>query len=108
MEIRWKPNSDHESIFDRMYSTPPPLPSQNMAPGIKIGYINKVVKGIHTGRLLKAKLVDPACCLSIITNDRSLDLTLNSQWERNAFFTNLKEFLNNTLANAHHRIEFDS
>ena len=108
MEIRWKPDSEHESIFHRMYTTPPPLSSKHMAPGIKIGFINRVVKGIHTDRLLKAKLVDPACCLSIVTKDRTLDLTLSSQWERNAFFTNLKEFLNTTLTNAHQRIEFDS
>ena len=108
MEIRWKPNSENVSIFDRMYTNPPQLPSNQMAPGIKIGFINKVVKGIHTDRLLKAKLVDPACCMSIITNDRTLDLTLSSQHERNAFFATVKSFLNERLANAHHRVEFSS
>ena len=57
-----------------------------MAEGIKISDITKVQRGIHTEKLFKATLVDPACSLSIITPARTLDLTFSTTDDRNNFF----------------------
>lgn len=42
----------------------------------------EVRRGIQTQVFMKAKLVDPRCCLSIVTEDRTLDLALSSPSER--------------------------
>ena len=49
---------------------------------ISVVDIVEVRKGVQTDVLLKAGAVDPNCCLSIITRDRTLDLVLESAGER--------------------------
>ena len=41
-----------------------------MAHGVCLSEIIKVVKGIHTDVLLRAKLVDPNACVSIVTGNK--------------------------------------
>jgi hypothetical protein len=60
---------------------------------IPLDTITEVRRGIQTEVLLKAKGVDPNCCLSIITTDRSLDLTLSNATDRDELLTGLKGVL---------------
>jgi len=62
---------------------------------IPIDEITEVRKGIQTDVLLKAGLIDPFCCLSIVTNERTLDLMLDSQAERDRALRGLKALLIN-------------
>jgi hypothetical protein len=58
-----------------------------------VGAIEEVKKGIHTEVLHKAGLLDPNCCLSIITEDRSLDLVFDSTSDRTKAIRGLKVIL---------------
>lgn len=45
---------------------------------INVVDIVEIRKGVQTDVLLKATGVDPNCCMSIVTPDRTLDLVLDS------------------------------
>ena len=47
-----------------------------------INDIVEIRKGIQTETLRKAKSLDPGCCLSVVTKDRSLDLTMKTSTDR--------------------------
>ena len=96
MEIRWKPDEKKVGIIGRLF-TSNIIPASSMAPGIKLADIKSVVKGIHTDVLLRAKLVDPGSCVSLITDDRTLDLTLPSHSDRSDFIRSIKELLQTHL-----------
>lgn len=55
--------------------------------------IIEVKKGVETEVLSKAGLLDPSCCLSMITTDRTLDIVLENSAERNKVFNGLKVLL---------------
>lgn len=96
MELRWKADAEKSggsSVFGRFFG-PSAVPARDMAAGLKLSDITGIIKGIHTDVLLRAKLVDPGSCVSIVTSARTLDLTLASHAERNGFIANLRELLN--------------
>ena len=47
--------------------------------------INEIKRGIQTDIMKKVGLVDPACCVSLCNEVRSLDLTFDSPEKRNYF-----------------------
>lgn len=49
---------------------------------IECDSVIEVRRGIQTQVFMKAKLVDPRCCLSIVTDERTLDLALSTPSER--------------------------
>lgn len=49
-----------------------------------------VKRGIHTEVLLKAGLLDPNLCLSLIAKDRTLDLVFTSVSDRDGAFRGLQ------------------
>jgi hypothetical protein len=49
-----------------------------------------VKRGVHTEVLLKAGLLDPNLCLSLVAKDRTLDLVFNSVSERDSAFRGLQ------------------
>lgn len=57
--------------------------SANATDGIVLDDVTEVRKGVTTEVLRRAGLLDPNCCLSIITAQRSLDLQFRSTSERN-------------------------
>lgn len=60
---------------------------------ISLESIRSVCCGVQTDVLLKAGLVDPACCVSIVTESRTLDLTLANVTERDRVVRGLKILL---------------
>ncbi len=57
---------------------------------ISILDVTDVRRGIHTEVLLKAGLLDPNLCLSLIAKDRTLDLVFNSVSDRDGAFRGLQ------------------
>lgn len=75
---------------------------QNKGPSsIPLEEIIEVRKGIQTDVFLKAGLIDPFCCFSIVTNARTLDLVLENQIERDKALRGLKALLIN-----HNKVKF--
>lgn len=64
--------------------------SADMAPGIPISSITFIRRGAYTEVFLKTKRLDPNCCLSLITNDRTLDLQFKTHVDRDVFFRAMK------------------
>ena len=60
---------------------------------ISVFDITEVRKGIQTDILAKAASVDPNCCISIITKDRSLDLVLETSQDRDTALRGLQALL---------------
>lgn len=56
----------------------------------------EVRRGIQTQVFMKAKLVDPRCCLSIVTEDRTLDLALATPGERDIVIKGLVALFENS------------
>ncbi len=71
--------------------------------GFPISTISEVRKGKSTEVLLKAgDSVDPNCSLSIINNERTIDLTTFSPGDRDLFISALKALCEKN--NSHHVI----
>jgi hypothetical protein len=62
---------------------------------IPLDEIVEVRKGIQTDVFLKAGLIDPFCCLSVVSNARTLDLVMENQIERDKALRGLKALLIN-------------
>lgn len=60
---------------------------------IALDTVKSVYTGVRTEVMMRAGLQDPACCLSIVTDNRSLDLTLPSATERDRVVRGLKIIL---------------
>jgi hypothetical protein len=60
---------------------------------IAIDAICEVCKGVKTEVLRKAGLVDPNCCLSIVTADRTLDLAFACNADRDSVLRGLRSIL---------------
>lgn len=71
-----------------MTGAPEPKPS-----GLRLLAITEVKRGVQTSVLLKAGLLDPSKCISILTDDRTLDLLLPSMEMRDKVFTALRSLL---------------
>lgn len=67
--------------------------ASNKISSIDINAIEEIKKGVHTEVLHKAGLLDPNCCLSIITEDRSLDLVFDSSTDRTKAIKGLRLIL---------------
>jgi len=82
--------------FFRRASFTEPLASgeEERAACIPLEAIRSVLSGVQTDVLNKAGLVDPACCLSIMTDARSLDLTLANATECDRVLRGLRILLN--------------
>lgn len=63
------------------------------ASSISIDDITEVRKGVQTDVLSKGGLLDPGCCLSIITADRTLDLVVETVSERSKVIAGLQGIL---------------
>lgn len=79
-------------LFWRAASSPTTPNDKNSTNASKIALedITEVRRGIQTDVLLKAGLVDPGCCVSLITLQRSLDLSLGSSTERDRVIRGIK------------------
>ena len=53
----------------------------------------EVRRGIQTEVLKKASLVDPFCCFSVVTADRTLDITMPSTLSRDMVIRGLQVIL---------------
>ena len=92
--MRWKSEKEtRRSVLGRIFLSTYEDDYKKMAEGIKISDITKVQRGIHTDVLFNATLVDPVCCLSIITPSRTLDLAFQSNLARNDFFRTIKQLI---------------
>jgi hypothetical protein len=49
-----------------------------------------VKRGVQTDVFARAGLIDPNCCLSLCTDDRTLDLQFPNAQQRNKVFRGLK------------------
>ena len=63
--------------------------SSGRSSAIALRDVTEVCRGIQTDVMMKARLVDPLCSLSIVTADRTLDMTLKSPVERDALIRTL-------------------
>lgn len=63
---------------------------------IECSSVIEVRRGIQTQVFMKAKLLDPRCCLSIVTEDRTLDLVLSSPSERDIVIKGLVALFENS------------
>jgi hypothetical protein len=81
--------------FFRRASSNEPLTSgeEERAACIPLDAIRSVCGGVQTDVLLKAGLVDPDCCLSLVTDARTLDLTLANATERDRVLRGLRILL---------------
>jgi hypothetical protein len=52
--------------------------------------VTDVKRGIHTDVLKRGGLLDPHCCLSVITADRTLDLVFGNATERDSAYKGLQ------------------
>jgi hypothetical protein len=69
--------------------------------------ISAVKKGIETEVLQKSKrLLDPTCCLSLITKQRTLDLQFNNSQERNKMFRGMKGLLETHCPQKFYQVKF--
>jgi hypothetical protein len=61
------------------------------SPGsIPVSQIKEVVRGIHTNVMSKSKQLDPSCVLSVVAQDRTLDLVFGGSVDRDKFFKSLQ------------------
>lgn len=60
---------------------------------INLSEIIELRRGIQTEVFMKAKLIDPSCCFSIVTPSRSLDLTLRSAVQRDRIVRGIRVIL---------------
>ena len=60
---------------------------------LPISTIKEVCKGVQTEVLGKAGLVDPQCCFSIVTDNRTLDLSVANLTERDRIVKGLQILL---------------
>ena len=63
------------------------------AASIQLSSIREVCNGVQTEVLRKAGLVDPGCCLSIVTDARSVDIILANSTERDRIVKGLQLIL---------------
>ena len=104
-ELRWKGENEKKGIASAFLSAVgvssamKTASGDKLAPGIGVSEIQEIHRGVSTEVLLKAKLVDPGCCISIVTKERTLDLTLPNSAARDIFLRGLKGVLeeNNLL-----------
>lgn len=82
-----------KSFFRRGSFNEAVLGVDETGPFIAVDSIKTVYTGIRTDTMLRAGLLDPACCLSLITDARSLDLTLANATERDRLVRGLKLIL---------------
>jgi hypothetical protein len=62
---------------------------------ILVSAITQVKRGIQTDVMLKvSSRIDPACSMSLVTAERTLDLTFSQSTERDTFIRGLKMLLN--------------
>ena len=86
-ELRWRPIST--SVFSR-------LKGPQESKSIKLEHITEVRRGVESAALRKAGLVDPLCCLCVVTNQekdskpRALDVVFKAKGERDAFVRGLE------------------
>ena len=52
--------------------------------------ITEIKRGVQTDIMKKVGLVDPECCLSLCSDERTLDLTFDSTEDRNYFIRSLQ------------------
>ncbi len=57
---------------------------------INLASVTAVARGIQTDVMRRARLVDPLCSLSVVTDSRTLDMTLASPAERDLLLRALK------------------
>ena len=76
-----------------MWEAPRSLFGSSNVGSIAVLDIKQILRGIHTEVLSKCKQLDPTCCLSIITDSRSLDLVCNSSRDRDRLFKGLEVVL---------------
>lgn len=90
-EIEWS-NSSSSNAFHRSFSF-----GRNSfeVKSIQIDDITEVCRGVQTDVLLRAGLVDPLCCLSIVTADRTVDITTENAFERDSIIRALQQILAN-------------
>jgi hypothetical protein len=66
----------------------------SQAPGyISILDIEQVTRGIHTEVLSRSKNLDPVCCLSVITRDRSLDVVFENNIQRDRIYRAIENII---------------
>ncbi len=66
---------------------------KDAASSISLDSILEVRRGVQTDVLKKAGLVDPFCCFSIVTKERTLDLTMTSVLARDMAIRGLQMLL---------------
>ena len=60
---------------------------------ISVDTIKSVYTGVRTDVMLRAGSIDPACCLSLVTESRTLDLTLANATEHDRVVRGLRLIL---------------
>lgn len=87
--LEWRPQPGSSGLLSMLKG------SDDGEPGsVDLRSVREVVKGIQGEVLLRArsrdKRLDPLCCLSIVTDHRTLDLQFSSSTERNEIFLALQ------------------
>lgn len=68
--------------------------SSSSSPGyINIPDIRQLVRGIHTVVLSRSKYLDPVCCLSIVTETRSLDVVFENSVVRDRIYRAIENII---------------
>jgi hypothetical protein len=98
--LQWKPLCP--SVFSR-------LKKPQEAKFIRLQDITEVRRGVESSALRKAGLLDPACCLSIVTDQvkdgkpRTLDVVFRDKVERDGFVRGVEIILQHL---SHHSVQF--
>lgn len=87
-------SSSNGSILKRFFSSSSATTDNA---GIPLDDIVAVRKGVQSEVLQRAGLLDPHCCLSIVTKTRTLDLQLPNTLERNKVFRGLKSLVGDRI-----------
>lgn len=95
--IQWSnvPGRDWGGLLRGFSKSSAAASATTTASSIPLTSIREVCKGVQTDVLRKAGLVDPTCCLSIISAERSLDVSLGSLAERDSLLRGLRALLGN-------------
>jgi len=70
-----------------------PAAADSTTSSISLQDVQEVLRGVHTEVLLRAGMIDPSCCLSIVTARRSLDLQFANSIERDRVVRGLQILL---------------
>ena len=84
-DIRWREPTEGSMGFGSFLRSKSFKSRDMNTAKVPLSSIIEIRRGIQTETMKKAGLVDPDCCVSLCSGERTLDLTFDTSEERNYF-----------------------